>query len=682
MAWSYETTRSPTATLSEFTFGVSKSASYFSTNTGVAGLTSSTFNEFANTSESASGSKAFMGTAGADFIFTYGTDTYTFWSTWAFSTSFETGATTVIRNRSYTSIYRLISTQTSYLTQFVSSELGTIENRLISNKYNAGGSTDGSSYNDTFFLYTNRTWITAFPSGTTTATLYSTGGNTSTASNSRGTAQYNYYGGTSADAITATATVTTNSISTYTQVTSAFGPSTTSFSSSASIVTSSTETQISSSIGYLTSSVDRLVLYDLVFEPDSTDWAWETTTSGNGIISDLATTVGNSTFSQRAFGITIPPEPSFTAIFTTALTTLSDTYWYYGWDGSTYELSTTETYEYTIGSPTNAAGFISLTNQSTITLVRAISFSTSFDWQTTYSTTSPNILSEHQTNFTYLDTYQDSLTTSLSLYPFTTTTTYVQASTYGTYSVGVIEGSFSTLNSYGSFGSTYRNVERPNTNSNAGTFIDNGAFLMSSFAPDTISFVNDAVIGGFQPWSSAGPGKNYGSNLDAGFQFPIRSFAEIYPGIIVPVFNQTTEEFTIGTVTATTQYVSSAGAVFITQKIDSTATSTTTASAVISSVGTIDTELKSFNSTASTIGGYGWNQNSTYGSEISCSRGVHSFTSLNSSLGVSLGTTTWSAPHFIFRKNAMNFESLPDFNIVATDRVSKQVFVTIFPAFP
>lgn len=205
---------------------------------------------------------------------------------------------------------------------------------------------------------------------------------------------------------------------------------------------------------------------------------------------------------------------------------------------------------------------------------------------------------------------------------------------------------------------------------------------MSSFAPDTISFVNDAVIGGFQPWSSAGPGKNYGSNLDAGFQFPIRSFAEIYPGIIVPVFNQTTEEFTIGTVTATTQYVSSAGAVFITQKIDSTATSTTTASAVISSVGTIDTELKSFNSTASTIGGYGWNQNSTYGSEISCSRGVHSFTSLNSSLGVSLGTTTWSAPHFIFRKNAMNFESLPDFNIVATDRVSKQVFVTIFPAFP
>lgn len=699
MAWSYEVTRAPTSTVTELSYGytitTSQSASVTSSNT----ISQQTINSSHSYSEGETGSKCCFGTGGASFTYLAGTDTLTAFETWQIRTESVTRGSHATQTFQQASAY---TAGTSSFTAYFTFSLETHISYSSSNRYFAGEATDGVTEFTSYSSFVLRTFSTVdHTGGTTTSTSSTAFTSSSSASYGRTPRTYQYVGTTVTDTVTITNTVTTGFLSTYTQVTSTTGPTTTTFTDTTAATTTTTETTTTTSVGTSMSTNDKVALYDLIFHADSMDWAWETTTSGNDMIPALATEVNDTTFSQRAVGVTRPAEPATTATFTwsrangvlsSANTTFSDSYWFADTTTATFAIRTTSSSTYAIGAATTSSNQISLTTEVTLTRFFTTTTQTTYTFHTTSLFTDTNTSSVILSLCTYYYTYSDTLTSTRTDEPITFTTTYLAGSYVQSWLVGARASSYTSQQTTTSSGGTtvaaggtsYANLDFSNLNDNyADSSIDNRAFISSTQAPATISFLKDDVAGGFQPWSATAFGGNYGTNLSvAGFQVPVLSFGHIYPNIIVPLMDGETRAFTQGTTTATTQYVSSADEVRITQQTGIDTSDTAASTLTISSIGTIDNSQSSINSVSSTIGGFGWKRATSDSSFLSCEYGVHSYTSMDSTLGTTRSTTSWGPVHSLAHGNAMNFESVPAINIQPTYSVTRHGFVTVLPAFP
>ena len=444
---------------------------------------------------------------------------------------------------------------------------------------------------------------------------------------------------TVSESLTVTTTVT-ESFSLYIPTGTLIGTvvSTTAVTTAETRTISTTSTGISGNITYyLTSTCSSAAVMLTIAEADFTDWAWIVTETSSGRIDQI----GNSFTKTTIAGQIVTAQTTIISTFDTD----SHSYTSYSYDTTTANFTHTSTSSssYTTQGPTTqttsgmssdgpyTSTFVRTEMPPTSTGVGAISYTVTTAETVTFNTTGTD--SNAVYNDSVLSTNTDTLTSYNSVYgTFTTALTYTIYSTTPLHQhAGTSTGLGYTL-SFATAGTLFIGYGEP-----AGLVAPYSFIVGSATSADIPSFLEIALGNGFQAATQLGFGYPIGSGLGGG-SAGADSYASLHPaGIIVPVFDFATHAVTVAGTPMTTQYVASANAIFTTT---GTGTATATGSFGVSATGPIPSTYSSDNTaTYLTFGGYGFN--STAGSTLTQTLGIHRYTSVDSTLGATTGYVTW-----------------------------------------
>jgi hypothetical protein len=734
MAWSYEETKS--APYETVTQNTSSQERHFTqvgvTTTSVEGSLSIQSSNRTHITEQYGGTQAFLGTGGGEFTFEQMTDdapeVVKSWESWVLE-SWSRATVGVARTTSYSSESRVAYTLNS--AGGLDTTYRTSARRIeYHNDY-----TTIDVYSDLELKITqSRVLRTSayftFTNGETSLGTSEGGSSTSLVNPFVPYRTYQYTSGTEQKDETGTQTVTTTSTANYTVPTTTAATETTRVGSSvlnttratttratlqANVLTTETITATTALRSFKSGTFDRPCLIETIFRAETTDWAWQTTATGDAEVSSIATTVSDTTFSQNAKGKEVPPPRG--AVVTEsvlngvsqAMVTWTDTYATRGTSSRKFTYRTTSSSSYTVGGPTTG-GSLPFTGQHTL----SVTYTTESDvgtrtFHTTATTSSTQRVPAWHDEVSYWRTYSGSLTSTRTGFDPTFTTTYFYGSlrmtelpdefrgqSYesfsdsraGTGDTLAVSGGFtreSTL-AYTQIGMDRydegQNVLSRNLNQNA-------LQVITATPP---SFMEPAIGGGYQVYNSAGVGQPYGSNIT--LSTPLRGvgLGQIFTKVMVPILDQATRAYVVDGNSYTSKYDGEANIISFTRK--STANTGAFGSTVVSATfteslalnGVIPATQVSLLENKNTIGGYGWKRDATDSSHLTAAEGIHRYTSYNAALGSTVSTMRWRTSaenRTISNGNAINIEPAPLVSLAPSRALTTATPpVLVFPAFP
>lgn len=710
MGFSYETSYAPTSTITALTFGSTITALEIATGATTNTNSSLSITQSDSTVNNMSGTKGFLGTAGPYYSDTNGATGY---MSYVFEVSQSVINFTITRSVDSISINSAGGGLSTTHIRVIGSTDGTF---MTSDRILLGG-TDLSTTASTSRTFVSRTTSSTDSLGAS-ATFSTTSSGQTTAS---GTASQFFNGRifswthtTDSSAVTFTQTITTTSSSTYQVPTSTAGFVSTLVSSVTGITSTTTSTSTSSVISYSTTSRSNPVLWDTIYSADTTVWAWKTTTTGGGgVITVVATTVTLSTFKQGAFGRALSTWTPVSVTFTSsqsnggasvATTSWAETFISPVTQSSTFPGRTTTFSTYETGQPTYDSAMIPLTTKVTVTRNFTTTTQISLTYHTLSTDTFVKTASASATELTFVQTYSDEMTSLNTVgNTFTFTTTFT-AGSYPTsnepefYSFSATTTTSasnataqSTISIVRSSGISRTLLARQESSVGGNSTYELNQVRINSSSANPPSFLQPAVTGGFQVWGLESIGGTYGTNISlAGVAaFPIGTFGEIFTRIALPLMDNSTSAFSIGTTAYTSLWVNSLSQVQFTVQTGAatsdTAASTATLQVMNPTTDAPTDDKSSFNTNRTTIGGYGWKRSSTDATTLTASQGIHSYTSYDSTLGSTASTTSWSptsSTALIEHANALNIETVPRVAVVWSDATNKNPLLTTYSAFP
>lgn len=468
------------------------------------------------------------------------------------------------------------------------------------------------------------------------------------------TSTYNVTTQSSALTVTATVTTTATRQSTY-PVSGTTTGATQSTSSVDSYTTSTTQTATSSGTVLSTLAYTFPILRNTIAEAESTDWPWIVTTTGANNVTvngdsftkttfTNAQTVGTVSIDIRTItaGVNVIPVGSLTlsiAQFTGA-STVTQTLPSFSQVTTISTTLTTTNSTYNVGGPTSAAASFSLSNTTrTATINYTTTRTTSFSFTRT-TTRSSSFTIRSFANWSETTTSESSFNSTNANGPVPTTVTFTSVAAATSVSSVGKSSSGENRSSSGSGTSTVGTAtfttsitttggvsagNDPGMTIESATGVRTYAEHSSSVAPTPTR--TDITIGpGFQIWPDIGRGFGYGTNLNAGFSLVIPGMAHAFvTNPQTPILDAGTSAVAIAGLSMTTRWETSDSKAYITYQ---TGTTTSTATAGISTVGAVPSTLRNTQAGTS-FGGFGWN--STAATTLTGTRGIHRATLVDSS---------------------------------------------------